>query len=493
MVDSLLRKPMRTRILAALILLAAGAAFGQEAQSPVQIDVNGAGYLTDMIPYDQVGLHLFDEFGLLASYRMPHLLVHTEAAIRNDGAYTSEEPAFMLGHYIDIKAASVTVDFAGLTLKAGRYAHTDVVDSPYSLFISSAARPALAVDMKYEDSRFFYESRWVQLNYLSTLYTFPTTTTRLDRGMNYKVYGLKFGDLRFGFQDSIVYVGRNFDAEYFISPMFQYLQQIVSSTDGKPWTQENNCNSLMGFFFDIDKPDYYAYAQVLIDDINMDFLGFWGKLALPTKIAWSLGGHMDFPFGRIGAYTAGATKYTFEATVVNSTSYSVYPYEYAYYPASQYMLNDGYSTVMTLDYTDNYIGYKYGENNLALMINWAKEFSPVMLSAQLEYVVNGSKSPSNPWQELGGKENAWYDLPWLTHSAFYLLEDPQLEHTLLGTMAATFRMGRFEANAQVKLGGRWNSLQLVEDVVGEPKIFRPVGADRFLYQVRLGVTWHFFN
>lgn len=470
-----------------LLLLCAAVGFAQETASPLQIDVSGAGVLSDMVPYDQVSPRFFDEFGLAFSYTVPHVQIQAEGSIRNDGVYSPEEPAFMLGHYIDIKTATVAGDLGPVSLKAGRYAHQDVVESPYSLFISSNAPPALAVDAKYEDERFFYETRWVQLNYLSTLYTFPSTGARLDRGMNYKVYGLKFGDIRFGFQDSIVYVGRSFDAEYFISPMFQYLQQLVSSTNGKPWTEDNNCNSLMGFFFDIKKPTYYAYAQVLIDDINMDFLGFWGRLPLPTKIAWSLGGSIDLPLGTLGAYTAGATKYSFAATYGEPGNYSYYPYEYAYYPASEYTLADG--TTMTLDYADNYIGYKYGENNLAFMVNWSKEFSPVCLAASLEYVINGSKSPSNPWHEMYSA----YELDWQNHSPYYLLEDPQLEHTVLGTVAAVFRMGKFEANASVMLGGRWNSLQLVEVVAGEPKIFQPVGADRFLYQVRLGVTWHFFN
>jgi hypothetical protein len=80
-----------------------------------------------------------------------------------------------------------------------------------------------------------------------------------------------------------------------------------------------------------------------------------------------------------------------------------------------------------------------------------------------------------------------------SHGPFYLLDDPDLEHTLMTRISAAFRFGKFEVNANVKLGGRWNSLQLVEVVAGEPRIFRPIGPHRFLYEIRLGVAWHFFN
>jgi hypothetical protein len=479
---------MRATAVALLLVFFPLAAAFAEGQSPLQMDLQAAGYMSNIAPYDATAAHLFDDVGMRASYRMPNILIHAEASARNDGVYSPEE-TYMIGHHLVMKDAFIGLNLDRFSLTAGRYAHADIVDSPYSLFISPRTAPAVAVDFTYQDQRFYYETRWVQLNTLSSIYTFPSTGARLDRGMNYKVYGLKSGNVRFGLQDSIVYVGRSFDAEYFLNPMFQYLQQLFTATEGKPWSMygNNNCNSLNGFFVDITRPDLYAYAQILIDDVNLDFLGFWGKLTMPTKMAWSLGGHMDFPFGRLGAYTAGATKYTFEATYAN-TSYSDYPYEYAYYPASEYALAGG-STLMTLDYADNYIGYMYGENTLSFLVDYRREFSSVVLSAALEYVVSGSKSPSNPWHEASSTAG----LPWFTHSPFYLLEDPQLEHTVRGTVSGSFRFGRFDAEARVMLGGRWNSLQLVELVAGEPKIFQPVGPDRLLCEVRLGLAWHLFG
>jgi hypothetical protein len=478
---------MRTsRILLTLLLVfctVAGLA-AESSASRFDFGVSAAGNAADTVPYDMVGVNLFDEIGFAASYEAANILIHLDGGLRNDGAYTPEE-SYLLGHYIELKNAFIDLHTDRFGLTFGRRAHQDIVESPYSLFISSVPLPALVADARYEDDRFFYESRWVQLNALSPLYVFPGTTLRLDRGMNYKAYGLKLGNVRFGLQDSIVFTGRSFDAEFFLNPMFQYLQQLVRSTDGKPWTEKSNCNSLNGFFADVRSETWYAYAQVLIDDINLDFLGFWGKLKMPTKIAWSLGGRVDLPWGTLGAYTAGATKYTFEATYATS-SYSDFPYEYAYYPASQYELADG--TPMTLDYTQNYIGYKYGENALSLLVDYRRDFAPVpvVLAASIEYVISGSKSPSNPWHEAG----TWLDLDWLHHSPLYFLEDPQLEHTLRGTVSSALRLGGFEVSASVMLGGRWNSLTLVEVAAGEPKVFRPEGLDRLLYAVRLGVSWH---
>ncbi len=470
-------------ILAALVPLPA---IGDD--SPLRMSAVAGANLANDIPCDSTGLRLFDDLGMSGTYEAAHILIHLEGGITNDGAFSPEE-SFLAGHHIDLRDAFVDLHTDRFGLTVGRYAHADAVDSPYSLFVTSRRLPALAVDARYEDDRFFYESRWVQLNHLSALYEFPVTGGRLDRGMNYKVYALKFGNVRFGLQDSIIYVGRSFDAEFFLNPMFQYVQQLVRSTAGKPGTETSNCNSLNGFFVDMTGPRSYWYAQILVDDVNLDFLGFWGPLKMPNKLAWSLGGHVDLSFGTLGAYAAGATKYTFEATYATSGNYSLYPYEYAYFPDSEYQLADG--SWMTLDYTLNYIGYKYGENALSVLVDYRMDFAPapVTLTAALEYVVNGSKSPSNPWHEL----YSWTQLDYLSHSHTYFLEDPQLEHTVLGTVDATFRLGSFDVSARVRLGGRWNTLQLVDVVAGEPGIFMPVGADRFLYELRVGVRWHFLR
>jgi len=195
-------------------------------------------------------------------------------------------------------------------------------------------------------------------------------------------------------------------------------------------------------------------------------------------MAWSLGGAYAFPFGTLGLYHAGATKYVFAATQASS-SYSDYPYEYAYYPAVEYTLGDG--TPMTLHYLDNYIGYKYGENNMAFLLDYAPRLPGVDLHASLEYVISGSKSPANPWHE--------YRYVTDTDRKTKLLDDAALEHTLSTRVGVSWRWRNLLLFTDLLLGGVFNALELEEAVAGEPRIFRPQpGVNRLLYGWTVGLT-----
>ena len=112
------------------------------------------------------------------------------------------------------------------------------------------------------------------------------------------------------------------DKEY--ADLKSYLAQNVQTTGlltGGDITDLNtNDNNAMGLFVDWRKPLYYLYAQWLVDDISLDFLiptflrdELGSDRRIPQKWAWSLGGYYEFPFGRLGFYHAGATKYTFQA------------------------------------------------------------------------------------------------------------------------------------------------------------------------------------
>jgi hypothetical protein len=236
----------------------------------------------------------------------------------------------------------------------------------------------------------------------------------------------------------------------------------------------------VGLFFDWREPLFYLYAQWLIDDISLDFLipeflrSTLGERKIPQKWAWSLGGYCDFPFGRIGFYHAGATKYTFERTNLSI------PYEYAYYPATEYQLRDG--TPLVLHYLDNYLGYKYGENNLAFLVDYTHRIGPIDFYASLEYVISGAKSPANPWHEYNSyKETGAYTL---------LLDGPVLEHTVAARIKAGWSWRNLVVYTNVKLGGIFNELQPVQVVVSEPEIFRPqAGRHRFLYAWTVGITY----
>jgi hypothetical protein len=400
-------------------------------------------------------------------YRFAHVVA--DLSLLNDQKYSPYED-YTMGRYFFINAGGMVLDFGALQVSGGRLPHRDLVGSPYSLFISSSAHSDILADITFRGGPFTYETRWVRLNTRSEA-GYP------DRGANYKVFAVRLGDWRFGLQDSAVYVDRVFDEEYFFSPVPNIVTQMINNHAGKPWGQDSNDNSIMGLFVERQRPESYLYAQWLVDDIDLSFLvpaslrdESWYR-KIPQKMAWSIGGSREFPFGRLGFYHAGATKYTFQALFPDI------PYSYTYYPDVDYQLKDG--TPMTLSEEDNYIGYLHGENNIAFLADFARQLGPVDFTASLEYVVSGSKSPANPWHES------------TTHGGVtLLLDDPVLEHKVIGTAAASWPCRNWTFYTRVKLGAAFNHLALVEAVPFEPKIFRPQPGEHVpIYAWTLGVSY----
>ena len=232
---------------------------------------------------------------------------------------------------------------------------TDVVDSPYTIFINPNAFPAVHAEDAYAGEVFSYTTRWVRLNersaqvYNGDIDGDPATNT------------LHFGNLTVGFEDVSLYLDRSFDAETFLSPFPMYFLEMLNTSSGRPWSELSNTNSLMGFFGEYDAGDLYLCGQVLVDDINASALAPILGWAIPSlnniqnlsKVAWSLGGTRDTPFGHFGFYHGGALKYT-------------------YFPVTEFDAGGG--TYKPLDYRKNYIGYTHGENNLAFLADYTAEF-----------------------------------------------------------------------------------------------------------------------
>jgi len=425
----------------------------------------------------------------------------------NDGAYDTHS-VYELGHYFTVDSAIVQASWKGLSLSGGKGPSRDSVDSPYSVFLSSRDLPAVHLDLAYDSPLFSYQSRWIRLNANSDLeYNAAPTVGLLDRGMNFKSYALKLGSLRLGFEDSIVYLERVFDAEYFLSPAPMFFVEMINTSGGRPGKETGNTNSLMGFFVDYTGSGWSAYGQFLVDDINASFLAPVLGWAIPAlnninnlnKYAWSLGGSWQSPAGTFSFHHGGSTAYCFEATYTSQQyptgllpgglavvpAYSILPYEYTYYPLAEFPKAGGMSPI---PYVDNYIGYKYGENNLAFQVGYANAafpFSPWAFdySASLEYVVSGTKSPANPWAE----HDSWWGI---TDAAYQLLDESVLEHSLvLSSRAEKSWMGlRFGLDAQ--LGYIWNPLGLVEAVPGEAKLWKPsAGEGRWIFGMSLSASY----
>ena len=416
---------------------------------------------------------LYEQFGAVLGYSSPHFVANANAMVVNDGLYSQQE-AIPGGYRIQLNNGDVALKLKPFEIKGGLFTHTDEVKSPYSLFFNPNGFPTTGLNLDFAEGIFFYKSEWLQLNNLSANGYGP-------RGMNYKVYGVKLGRLRVGFQDVVLYLDRSFSTDFFLNPIPMYLTQLVSVqplNNPNPWEQISNDNTLMGFFGDYTAPKWYGYAQVLIDDLSLTFFTPWiHKYVHPWKIAWSLGGTYNFPFGTLGFYQAGATKYTFEPTYQTSTQPNEYPYQYTFYPADQHTLTGG--TVLPIPYDNNYIGYQYGENNLAFMATYKKTIQKYRVGGDVEYTISGSKSPNNPWGNLTGPPATFWAM--FDHSP--------LQQRILLAGYAQRPFGGLTVSFGATLGYVWHELQLTAASDGGPAIFEPSSTNRFLYQFDLGVSY----
>lgn len=371
----------------------------------------------------------------------------------NDGMYKSSHGSiYYLGYYFYMNNGGIAFDLDNIRIKAGRFVHRDIIDSPYSLFISSSNIPAVITDISYEDYVFFYTTRWIRLNERSAL-QYP------DRGANFKVFGIHFDNIRFGFQDAVVYPDASFNAEYFLNPIPGFFIQYINISHGKPWTQTGDHNSIMGFFFDLTTPMHYFYTQVLVDDLSWNELFYPDLSHNPSKLAWSIGYRLNTVIGNFGIYHAGATKYSFEPTgYYTADGISDFLYGYSYYPDSVYYIDD---KEMPILYTNNYVGYKYGENNLAFLFAYENTLYGFLIQATLETIISGSKSPANPWHEL---------LDWTEGGAgTKMLDEEILETRIKSSLLVERQFGCINAFLDTRIGIAFNKLNL-HDVPEEKRV-----------------------
>jgi hypothetical protein len=489
-----------------------------------------------MLPGQRPPKTFYDTSRALLDYHYDDFSLFVDFAMIDDEIYDPAE-VYLLGRYFFIQDAYVEYTADRFSVKAGRTIQKDVVDTPYSLFVSSEAIPSVQLEASYFGDLVFYTTRWVRLNENSKQTYFGTAETSpywdypfdedsdrypyqemypegiywLDRGANFHVYGLNLGEWRFGLQESAVTYNSSFNTEFFVSPMIMYLTQLVIEGGAKPWTEYSNTKHFMGFFVDrIDDESYFA-SQLLIDDVNGDFIPGIDQ-DNQNRLAWSVGGYKQYPFGRVGFYHAGATKNTFSPTYASTPDkkldsyeadqlpmyYSTRPYPYTYYPAVQYQLEDG--TPMPIDYTRNYIGYKHGENNISFLLTYDNFIAggdssflqtarKTAFGASLEWVLNGAKSPVNPWHEF----DHWKEIPNPTE-----LLDGTVEHILLlsGYLHRPVQLfGQpFSLFADMKAGMAFNAMALepaspdTHDT--EPWIYRPqAGVHEPIFQLTIGLTY----
>lgn len=199
-----------------------------------------------------------------------------DLAASNDGKYgaaLADIPGGNLyGFYLLMREGGVRYASGPLSAELGRFRSYDEVEGPYSLFLNSTGISSTTMSLTYDDGFFFYKSRWLGLNHdsASELTKAYAEKTFPERGATIKSTGFKIGEMRFGFQDAMVYAGRWFDYEYFLSPLPMYFGQYCRGTGGAPWATDYDDNTIMGFFWDWKRPgDFSAYAQFLLDDFGL--------------------------------------------------------------------------------------------------------------------------------------------------------------------------------------------------------------------------------
>ncbi len=426
----------------------------------------------------------FQSLDLAMVHESENFGFNLDMAALNDGLYMTNFAAqLQLGYYFMLKSGGVSFTAGPLSIRAGKLAHHDAIESPYSLFISSNGNSSVLADISFDDGLFFFTTRWLGLNYLSAL-GYP------DRGAVYKTIGIRWGEFRGGFQDAVVFTGRFFDAGYFLNPISGFIIQMSSTQPGSPWQQADNANGLMGLFFEYDHAaadlspirGWSAYAQILVDDINGNRFLHPEDYQNPDKIAWSIGGGLRTDFGDFGLFHAGATKYTFQP--FGSAGYNT-DYGYTYYPAASFIRIGGIETPIPLE--QNYIGYLHGENNLAFMATYSGAWFEFETKAALEFLISGSLSPANPW----GVYDNWEDGGQGTH----LLDDPLLEKRLTFSLSVERDFSDWRFGIDVKMGYAWNALvlaQIPEEFVAPENdipMFVPSNTDLLIAQCAFRVKY----
>jgi hypothetical protein len=424
--------------------------------------------------------------------------------VANDGKYIPTDSwMYTVGNqYFVLDNGYTRLHAAGLAFESGYLQALSTIDTPYEVFLNPDGHSALGMVLSYENSFFQYESRWIGANMRSSnTYDYgvaPNMVPWQDKGVNYRLIAVKFSGFRVGYEESSVYL-RAFDPNYFFSPLPSILTNSILSQGKNPWTQggTQNDNSLMGLFSDYKSGPIYAEAQLLVDDINLNFLfPSNSPLNVPNlnKLAWSIGGKYTFPFGTIGFWHGGATAHTYAATYSDYTASpanpNTIPYEYMYYPVVQFNGNP-------MDPRDSNIGFPWGENALAFKITFDTDLlqgSPWAfgLSTSVEYVINGSKSPDNPWHQY----TTFAEIP--ERIQLFNVGGPEtLNNIIILHAGASKKFGNLEVRLAVDVGGDINALGVTTppDVVGgvtEPAMLVAVpGRNYLILDLVLAVRYTF--
>ena len=401
-----------------------------------------------------------------------------DLAARNDGRYTVADSALLgIPFYLIMQTGGIGYDGETFSGRAGRFVPEDVLDNPYSLFVSSRARPSLLYEFEYSGEWVRFLTRSVELNRNSAL-------DHPDRSVTFQTTGFVRPTWEFGFQQAIVAVsldGRSdgtgplFVPEYFLNPFPNYLTQWTLGGGDTPWRQDINHKSLMGFYGRLELPgpdlgpageqsQWEFQGQWLVDDFAANLIWEREGDVNPFMMAWLASAALHTDWGRLRLTHAASHAYTFQTSAGRRYSYTWYPE--VYYPV------DG--ELRPLDYRDNYAGFYHGPNTAAIRLDWQHDLpadtipatlplDPLRLDAGLAYTASGEKSPLNPWGEL----ESWrdHDTDGRDHTRW--LDDDVLEHAIELDLSAAAELPitprqRLGLSLGLDLSHRWNPITLTD-------------------------------
>jgi hypothetical protein len=160
-------------IITAFLLVATLVLYSEEAEKPIEWSFTGELNLEPSVLDGEPTI--YDNLQTSLSYRYAFFYTVADFSLRNDKRYSPSEK-YWLGHYFYLNEGGMELTFDLVSLKLGRFLQRDIVDSPYSLMISSQDEnrefwrpglPALQADFVFQTGAFTFESRWFKLNWNS--------------------------------------------------------------------------------------------------------------------------------------------------------------------------------------------------------------------------------------------------------------------------------------------------------------------------------------
>jgi hypothetical protein len=173
-----------------------------------------------------------------------------------------------------------------------------------------------------------------------------------------------------------------------------------------------------------------------------------------------------------------ATQYAF------SPSQDDFPYGYSYYPETRFDIDRQTAGFQAgeIGIEGNEIGYKYGENNLAIQADWRGEASGFDLGLAVEFRLAGMNSPANAWGDLVNQPEG---TRWLA--------DAVLEKRLLAGFSASRLFGSWRLSAALTAGVAFDALALrasADDATSHVWLYEPVAGNTLpVFKLTLGAAY----